>query len=335
MPFLQALLILSQLSVFSSHLSNFHLSKTKHKHEILAASVAEIAKFYYLANQTQLTIIRSVKRTENKHKLIDILDVLIKSLNVDNQHFITAFQIEEPSSIVYGKAPRRSSNLLFIDSVESFKDILKVFNSINFRIRKIFTIISIVELTVEEMKTIFELFLKIFIINSNIVTFNSTGTINLFTFFPFRSSSDCHNTNPVKISTFIESTSNWSSKNLHNRKADNLFGCSLRIGSAVKSAEPALMYRVKADYDLDIYGVEKEIFDELSHRLNFTAVYIPFFNGIGTVFPNGTGFGVLGEVLGKNVDVGIGFVSLQYVRTLFLSETTFYTMTALILIGKS
>lgn len=294
---------------------------------IMGKGIVDLSRAYYLANQTHLTIIKSIHR-ENINKFNDILYSAINNFVEE-----TTFQIEEPAYIVHGNFRRRSQNIFFIDSVDSVKEILKVFDSVNFRIRKIFTVVAVTRLNSTEMEEIFDLFYKIYILNVNIMTFEELNKLHLFTFFPFQLP-NCNNTKPKKISSFLRHIEKWSKYNFFNRKANNIRGCPLRIGASVTSAEPAIITKNIKQKNMVISGVAKDIFVELSRRLNFTIIYTHYFNGVGTVLANGTAFGVLGEVLKNNVDVCLGFTSLQYTRTLFLSATTFHTMDPLILVGK-
>lgn len=163
---------------------------------------------------------------------------------------------------------------------------------------------------------------------------NSNKTINLYTFLPFKDSLNCDDTTPIIISTFDASKGKWSnSNNFYNRKTNDLMKCPIRIGTAAVSSEPGIMFRKLENGDIEIYGVEKDIFDEFAKKINFTTDYIPYFNGVGSVYPNGTGFGVLGNILNNDIDIGIGFVSLQYTRTLFLGVSHYYRIDNLMLVG--
>ena len=308
----------------------FQLDTVNSFDKILGLSVTEIAKNYYLKNSSHLNMIHSIKKG-NHYKFIDVMDTLIFTFKSDE----TTFQIEDSETIHQTIDTKRSSNMLFIDSVKSFKKILKVLNSAYFKVGKVITIISIKELTISEMEMIFSLLFKQNLVSVNILSTNIARTVNLYTFFPFKDYSNCKDTTPIIISTFDINSLKWSnSNNFYNRKTNNLMSCPIRIGAAAVSSEPGIMSRKLENGELEIYGVEKDIFDEFSTKINFTIDYVPYFNGVGSVYPNGTGFGVLGNVLNNDIDIGIGFVSLQYTRTLFLGVSHYYRIDTLMLVGK-
>jgi len=307
----------------------FQINTINSLDKTLGLSIAEIGKNYYLKNQTHINIVKSIK-SENLDAFFDVIDTLISTFKIEN----IAFQIEN-AKLLNATDTKRTSNMLFIDSVESFNIFLKILNSAYFKVGKVITIISIKELTISDMKIIFDLLFKQYFVGVNILTTDSNKTVNLYTFFPFEDFLNCSNTNPIKISTFDASSGKWSnSNNFYNRKTNDLMRCSIRIGTAATSSEPGILFRKYANGEIKIYGVEKEIFDIFAIKLNFTADYIPYFNGVGSIYPNGTGFGVLGNILNNDVDIGIGFVSLQYIRTLFLSVSHYYRIDALMLVGK-
>ncbi|XP_070496609.1 uncharacterized protein [Chironomus tepperi] len=305
---------------------NFQLNTINPVDKTLGLSVTEIAKDYYLKSNSYLNIVKSIK-PENLNEFIDVMDTIISTLKV----YEIAYQFEDTKTIHQAINTKRSANLVFIDSVESFNRILKVLNSAYFNIGKVITIISFKELAILEMEKMFNLLFKQQLLSVNILT-NFNKTINLYTFLPFRDYLNCENTTPFIISTFDGYSGKWNSNNFYKRKASDLMKCPLRIGTAAVSSEPGIMFRKLGNGKIEIYGVEKDIFDELSVRLNFTTDYVPYFNGVGTVYPNGTGIGVLGNVLRNEIEVGIGFVSLQYIRTLFLSVTHYYRIDTLMLV---
>lgn len=328
---IQILVKILLLNLLTSPLETykFQINTKNSLDESIGLSIAEIAKNYYLKNQTHLNIVKSIK-SENLDAFFDVIDTLISTLKMEN----IAFQIEN-AKLMNPIDTKRTSNMLFIDSVESFNIFLKLLNSAYFKVGKVITIVSIKELTISDMKIIFDLVFKQYFVGINILSTDSNKTVNLYTFFPFEDFLNCSNTNPIKISTFNANSGKWSnSNNFFNRKNNDLMRCSIRIGTAATSSEPGIMLKKYENGEKKLYGVEKDIFDELAIKLNFTADYIPYFNGVGSIYPNGTGFGVLGNILNNDIDIGIGFVSLQYTRTLFLSVSHYYRIDNLMLVGK-
>lgn len=92
------------------------------------------------------------------------------------------------------------------------------------------------------------------------------------------------------------------------------------------------MTRYDSTGNIEVYGSEKDILVELSEKLNFKATFKIDGEFPGFVFENGTATGPLGKVINGECDVAIGYISLQYLRTLFFSETKAYTIIPLVMI---
>lgn len=291
----------------------------------LAIGLSAYIEKVYLKQQSQLTVIKSLK-PESSPKFSDLFVTIIQNLRKEY-----TVQIEDAATAKPLGSHRRRSNVFFIDSLESFRKILPILNYANFKMRKLFTVVSINSLTHDEMSEIFKLFNDRLIVTVNLISQDANKIVNLFTFNPNRSLLDCANTNPIKINSF---DGNWESDKFEYRKTNDMNGCPLRIGAAAVAAEPAVMHRNKSNGETELLGIEKDIFVELARRLNFTPNFIIYFESVGSIYDNGSANGVLGRVLKNEADVAIGFVSLQLLRTIVLSETSYYSMHSLAMISK-
>lgn len=284
---------------------------------------------FYSSRGSNLHIVTSVSE-DNRSKLSEVLEVSLKPL----ENSIAA-SIEDVKFLKPIKNRRRSSNIFIVDSIENFDKICQHVNYDNFKMRKLFTVVSIVILSDKEMKNIFDCFMSRLVVSVNILSLDESHSLNLFTFFPFREGVECKNTNLVKINSFDATLNAWENENFLPKKSRNLQNCPLVVGVAAKSTEPAIIINYDSKGKRIISGIEYEIFAELSKRLNFDLKLEIFNESVGAIFPNGTGNGVLVRTLRKEVEVTLGLVSLQLSRTLIFSETSYYSMHALGLIGES
>lgn len=296
--------------------------------EGVAAGLSEILIKFYSKSGSNLYFVTSVG-SENQGKLNKLLENSLKILNGENSVMIDKIDNVQPL-----KGLRRSSNILIIDSIKNFEKICPKINSDNFRMRKLFTIVSLKSLSEEEMKEIFTWFMNKLLVNVNVLMRDDQNSINLFTFFPFAENQKCHNTNPVKINSFVFAKNSWQNENFLPKKSKNMQKCSLIFGAATKSSQPAILLNKKPTGEFELDGIEYQLMIEISKRLNLNPIFKIFNTSIGNVYENGSGDGVLGAVAKNEIDIGIGFCSLQILRTKLMSETKFYTVNALGIVGK-
>lgn len=296
-----------------------------HDLKIIAQSLTEIVNKIYLS-KGHLEITTSVDE-KNSQKLFEVLnEILWKFENL-------TVTIEKIESVKPLKDRRRASNVFIIDSVENFMKICQKINYDNFKMRKLFTVVNLKFLTKNEIQKIFDCFMARLIVNVNVLNFNEfiLNSVNLFTFFPFSKENSCKSTKPIKINKF---TKKWENEKFQFKKSRNMRKCPLIIGVSGRSSEPGTIVLKSPNGTLELSGIEKEIFDEFSKRLNFKADYKIFNTSVGKVFPNGTGTALLGAAIDRRIDVAIGTISLQLIRTIFLSQTSHHDMHTMGLVGK-
>jgi hypothetical protein len=293
-------------------------SSSGHDIKIIAESLTEIVKKVYLS-KGNLEITTAVDE-KNSHELFDVLSECLRNFE---DLTVTIEKIENVKPL---RDRRRTSNIFIIDSVKSFKKICEKINYDNFKMRKLFTVVNLKVSTENEIQEIFDCFMSKLIVNVNVLNFS-----DLFTFFPFSNENSCKSTKPIKINEFDKK---WKNSNFQFKKSKNMKNCPLKIGVAVLSTQPGIILTKFPNKTDEVSGVEKEIFDEFSKRLNFKADYKIFNTSVGKVFPNGTGTDTLGAAIDNKIDVAIGFISLQLIRTFFLSQTIHYDMHAMGLVGE-
>lgn len=295
----------------------------------VAESLSEILIKYYSKKGSNIHLVTSVS-SENQGKMNNLLEKSLKMLASENSVVIETIENVKPLK----NYRRRYSNILISDSTKNFEKICEKINYENFKIKKLFTIVLIQTLIEDEMMEIFNCLMKKLIINVNILMSDNQNVINLFTFFPFAENQKCHNTKPVKINSFDVLKKTWQNENFLPMKTKNLQKCQITFGVATKSSEPAILISKKSNGETKIDGIEYQIMFEISKRLNINSKFKLFNTSLGHLYENGTGDGVFGAAFKNEVDVILGFSSLQTIRTKFFSETTFYTIHALGIIGK-
>jgi hypothetical protein len=290
--------------------------------EILAESFSELLSNFYVPNGSSLRFIISVKN-ENLNQLKDFLEAVLTS-NKEIPFLITDINSLTPSKDI------RRLNFFIIDSIESFNVIYEKFKELNFRIRRISTFLSLKILSEDEIQKIFECFPERIMTNINLFNSNNSS-VDLFTFIPFSNENSCGGTKPVKINSFIKK---WQHKNFVVEKSKNMFGCPLKVGVALRGTSPGISDQILPNGTLELSGIEKEIFDEISKRLNFKIDFKIFDSSIGVVLENGTATNIFGAAKNHEIDVAIGSLSLQLTRATFLSQTVPHGMHPLVLVGE-
>jgi hypothetical protein len=315
-----------KLSIFSKSSNNFSkLLKSSINYatnKLLVKSLTQLLENYYIAEGSNLRFVTSVEN-KNLNELKDFLEAVLTS----NKKF--PYVIQEVKAFKPLKDTKRS-NFFIIDSVESLEKIYEKLNERKFKIRKLVTILSLINLNEDEIQEIFDYFTDRLMVNINILN-PKKNSVDLFTFFPFSNENPCGSTKPVKINSFNEK---WQNKIFFYEKSKNLFGCPLKIGVAALSTEPGIIVTKHPNNTFDLSGVEKEIFDEFSKRLNFKADYQIFQSQVGVAYENGTGSGVLGKLVNDEIDVALGLISFQLNRVRVFSESWYYDMHKLSIVGE-
>lgn len=297
-------------------------NKISAQSQFLAESLSNLLSTSYIPKESNLRFVYSVK-SENLNQFNDFLSTVLTK----NIHQSVILEISSLKPVRDG----RRLNIFIVDSLQSFDKIYLKLNFYKFRITKLVTVVSLKFINESEIQEIFNYFADRLMVNVNVLRPNQ-NIVDLFTYFPFSKENPCGSTKPVIINSFDQK---WQNNHFKIHKSTNMYGCVLKIGVAALSTEPGVIVSKSLDGNNHLSGIEKEIFDEFSKRLNFKANYKIFQFQVGSVFENGTGSGVLGKLINDEVDVAIGLISLQLVRAKLLSVSWFYNMNALSIIGEN
>lgn len=275
------------LSLFSSfRCANFLINQLNNitQESQLSQSVFNIINEFYTLKGPYFHVINSVS-DDKQEKFKDMITEVYKNVEIANQ-------IEDVKRNFTKQLRKRFSILIFADSLESFMNVFSKLSSSDFKFRRFLTVILIEEISLTEVETIFSLFWQKFITNVNLIVQHNNGTIDLLTFLPFNNrTNQCGDTTPVLINSFDNNLRKWKSNIFHPAKAHNMQKCPLIIGCSVGTNEPSLMARNDSKGNVEIYGIEKSIFDELSRQLNFNPKFEIKGSSPGLLFENGSASG--------------------------------------------
>lgn len=252
----------------------------------LSLAAAEIVKDFYSTKGSYFHINRAVVE-ENRYLLDEIITELLRYLEFTNLSTMIEVNHELNSEL---KNFKRFSVLIFIDSIESFNRFFSLFSPSNFNLRRHFTIIALKELQHHDLRMIFDALWTRSVKKVNIICMNSSGTIELITFFPFTKDS-CRNIEPIKISIFNLKLLTWTNKKFYPYKTKNLHKCSLKIGCAVGTGEPYTLAREDSKGNIEVQGIEREIMTDVSKLLNFEPKFEMHGTFPGLLYENGTATG--------------------------------------------
>lgn len=275
------ILVISLNSVKSENLAqkdsgNFFLSN----------AVSEAIKDYVLRRGSYFLIKKSVSDCN-----IDLLDDIISQVVKELSELQLRTVIEDENHHRGIKSRQRFLTIIFTDSLMSFNNFFTKFVKVNVKYRRPYTVVFLNKIDKAEMEIVFSSFWKIFTKNVNLMMKNENGTVDLFAFAPFNRNK-CGDTRPVKINEFNNNRLKWKTNDFQTKKTRNLHKCPLSIGCSLGSADPFLMTRDHSNGTVEIYGVEKDIFEEFARRLNFTPIFEVRETFPGLLYENGTATGL-------------------------------------------
>lgn len=257
----------------------------------------------------------------------DIFDDLLKQIedfSVQIENFHTALKpqrVKKSFVIIY--ASDANSILQFCDKISD-----ESFHFTGFYL-------IILELNLQlEIKKIFEIFWRKFIFNVNVVAMErSSANAFMYTFMPFNGIS-CGDVSPIKINEFNAITLKWEFEVVFPRKFRNLQGCPIKVGTYDNAPGTIIVRGV--DNSTRYQGFEVDYINGIAEALNFKVELQIFPINTGKFFDNKTANGLMNRAYSQEVDLIFALLSLQQVRTEFLSETRmFYCDKIILVIPKS
>lgn len=274
-------IIFVSTAIIQSKISEINSTKSD-----LSQAVIGIIKDFYSLKGSYFHVIEAVDSSSKHHEYNEVITNILES--VANAKLTTMLETGRNCKKAMGNH-KRSSILVFIDSLESFRDFFKNLSANNFKFRQFFTIVAITSIDMFDIEEIFGWFWTASIKNVNLIMRSEAGTVSLFTFLPF-SERKCGDTRPTVINKFDSNRTRWEGKLFFHMKTD-MHKCPLKIGGAIKSGAPSLMERNDSTGGTELFGMEKDIWDDLAELINFQPVYEVHGEFPGLLFQNGTATG--------------------------------------------
>jgi hypothetical protein len=228
--------------------------------------------------------------------------------------------IEDIKNVQTLRERRRIYTIVFVEKYEELESLFLKLNFHNFQLNGYFLLIF-PNGSLDELNEIFTTLWRKFASNVNVVIDGNDEKLQIFTFMPFNNT--CDNTKPVKINEF--NGLKWKNNIFFPRKFFNLNGCNIRVG--LFNLEPAIIVNGShlSGFDVDIF---RQIMDSINASVNFTIYPVL----TGSILPNGTSTGLLGNTIRGEVDVSLRSFSNQIDRRKLLSDTMSYHSDTLIIV---
>lgn len=251
----------------------------------LSKALSAIIEIFYSKKGANFHIIRAADAVNN-----DLLDDIISDLLRKVSNSDVTSEIEDYQELQTVNGRKRFSVIIIIDSLESFNRFFAMVSHDNFKLRRFFTIVAIKRLEIYEVDSIFNSFWKMLLLNVNLIMNSDLAHIDLLTFIPFNNKT-CGDTSPILINQFDMNRMEWKHGQFHARKTRNLFGCLIRIGVAVGTSDPFTIAKNDSKGNVEVSGIEKDIFEELGKLLNFRIKFKIYGSFPGLLYENGTATG--------------------------------------------
>ncbi|CAG9797469.1 unnamed protein product [Chironomus riparius] len=286
------------------------------------AVIDYIVNYFY--DKSSTVTMYHISQPENINKNLDMMNEIL-------YHVKTKIVIQVDSLMdVKLSTRKRISNIIFVDSFESFKIIHEKmdYNHFEFQGYYLIVVTSHVYDIYLKMMRIFEALWTNKIINANILFMpqENTNDAILFTYFPY-SNYYCENVVPIQLNHFRGDS--WMRKiNYFPRKLSNFFGCHLRV--ATFNNPPFMIIKEDENGVITVDGVEGILLRVLSQRFNFNVdLYLPQ-TLWGSIYKNGTSTGAVKMIVDSEVNFTLGFFASIPIRDAVMQPTSVYYTTNLV-----
>lgn len=228
--------------------------------------------------------------------------------------------LDEPNMIKKTSEKKISPTILIVHSMQSFNSIADKLSYDNLRFRE-FYLLVLTRTALDLIDKILSLFWSFWIHKISLMVEVESGSVSLFTIFPFGNGSCGEESSLTLINSFDAAKQKWKSDTFFPEKFKNLNLCPLKaIGQS--GSFPSVIVNLSADGNKSFTGIEVDLLREIAAGFNCSTQFEDY-EVIGSILPNGTapGLGIIPSVFKRRNDVAIGTLSLQLERASFLSET--------------
>lgn len=308
MWFVKATAFLCFLKLFVSSVDGA-LSALENESFVLSKAVQGVINKLFVIANSELYVFAA----ENDH-LSDIMKGIIPPVEIEDKPRVLADR-------------RRFFVLIIANSMEDFEKFNTQLTVQKFYLNGIY--ILVFPTPPKDMESIFRILWNKLITNINIIT-QVNGSIEMFTFMPFRNVSKCGDETSVKINEFDAKSLQWSGSVFLPSKFDDLHKCPIKCGAF--KLEPAIIIDNHKNGSVEFRGFDVDLFNGLMHSINARVNYTAYPIDTGKILANGSGTGLLGHNIRGDVDASLRSYSNQVDRRRVLTDTVSYFGDKLIMV---
>lgn len=251
----------------------------------LSQSVTDVILNYYVNESSTVNIIHESSNSKGEENLQDLINEVLYQVKTK-----TIVELEDYKNIRDNR--KKSYNVIFCDSSESFEKIFLKMDSEQFDYQGIylFVLSKRTENVYEVMAKIFESLWSRLITNANILwqPAESESEALMYTFYPY-TSVYCEKTYPIKLNQYLNGE--WLNEvEYYPYKMRNLFRCPIRVATFV--SPPFMMIR-DVNNQVEVDGIDGILLRVLSQKMNFKVELFISDQQWGNIYENGSATGNL------------------------------------------
>lgn len=253
----------------------------------------------------------------NHHHHSMTLEGMIKIASLELRATV---QLESTNHLNYTPIASKSCNVFTITSLNDFKRIYSLINPQLFNYRKHFLIVSHNYLPPAHIEQIFNLMWQKFILNANLIAYDSQDRLVVSTFFPFKAHA-CNDTRPVIVNYFKNGEFINDTDHLITDKLSDLQGCPLRVVTSYRSEPFVIIENVQNETKFS--GRDINLIQTLAKSLNFRTKFIVL-EEKGFLLENGSSEGIFKYLSNGSADLALNDLWITRIRKIFFDVTTPY-----------
>ena len=257
--------------------------------------------------------------TTNSYEVNVFRDTFMKTLMAGHR-----IRCRQQQSIRIEPLTTKNYRKFSVFCIQEFLDFEKIYSKIdsrNFQHHGYF-IIVLINGKIDEIEDIFEKMWTIHIFNVIVIYEDLHKRLQIFTFFPFRSSTDCSNTTSVLINEFVNGSFTQGIENIFPRKMINLQQCEVKVATSDRKP-PYIFKRTSQSGNEKFFGRDFELLSALSKNLNFK-VNFTLLSEFGCILERNGKDGVMKHLEKNKSDIAIVDCWLRLSRLDLFDATTTY-----------
>lgn len=239
-----------------------------------------------------------------------------------NQSTRMSYRSETSSYIKELPGRKRRNSVIFIETIDGFREMLKKVSPGNHRMTGLFVAV-LTNGEIAEIEYIFKMFWSLQIFNVIVIFEDDNSSVIVKTFMPF-SGGICNDTSPITINEFRDGKFVNGTENLFPKKFSNMHNCPLRVATSNESVPYVIVRDSNGTFEYS--GRDIDLLNTLAEDLKFTIEY---------TFVGLEGFsyeGPLQALKSGAADLAIADLWLKPKRLEFLDSTMPYNINHLVFV---